>query len=669
MQRSLRIYILSCICLLALCCQPVDRTAEHKLPALDKTYRSQVAQDAYDYGDRRLTDTIISQLRSEKPIAHYQAARIIQSFYDSSFYQAMIPHVRSPYPAVRDEILYAIGQSHDGRFIAPLIRMYRDTSITDLSVRQHILEAISKVGGQKEMDFLSSVQTFQKTDTHLIIGLSRALYDLQLRGHKSDQATKMIFDLVFPSGVPEAELAAAHYLGRARSLDLKPYEGKIREIAFTHPNPEIRIPIARAFKHIQNDFGYQSLLDWYLQEKDYRVRTEIVRSAQTFDNKPVHTFLNDARKDKNIHVALTAAQFLIEKLPRADALKMRQSARASSTSPPQLQAALYTIANRNLSNAYGITKVNMNDEIKERYKKNKNAYDKAAFLRALSYWPGNIDYILNEYSAKNPSIINTTITEVLLNQCGTDIGKKIYSGYQGTLRQKLGSHFLKIFDQHDVGSMTLAAEHIAKEPRKWNPYFRDYAFLEKSLERLDLPKEYETYLSVIKAINAVSADQLEVQSSTYNHPIDWELVSTLADTTLFTMKTTKGDIQGELYTLRAPGSVSNWVQLARSDFFDNKYFHRVVADFVIQSGCPRGDGYGSLDYNIRSEFSPLRYESAGVIGMASAGPDTEGTQWFITHSATPHLNGRYTIIGRVTDGLDIVHKIVQGDVVQDVIIE
>jgi cyclophilin family peptidyl-prolyl cis-trans isomerase len=86
----------------------------------------------------------------------------------------------------------------------------------------------------------------------------------------------------------------------------------------------------------------------------------------------------------------------------------------------------------------------------------------------------------------------------------------------------------------------------------------------------------------------------------------------------------------------------------------------MVPNFVIQTGCNRGDGFGSEAYSIRSEFPLSRYEE-GSVGMASAGKDTEGTQWFITHSPTPHLDGRYSLFAKVVSGLEVVHKIEVGD--------
>ena len=112
----------------------------------------------------------------------------------------------------------------------------------------------------------------------------------------------------------------------------------------------------------------------------------------------------------------------------------------------------------------------------------------------------------------------------------------------------------------------------------------------------------------------------------------------------------------------------NFIKLSENKFYNGTVFHRVVSNFVIQGGDPGGTGYGGPGYSIRSEFSPLTYER-GMVGMASSGKDTEGSQFFITHSATPHLDGRYTIFGKVIGGMDVVDEIMTGDSVVDVIFD
>ncbi|AMJ68016.1 hypothetical protein AXW84_04310 [Hymenobacter sp. PAMC 26628] len=142
--------------------------------------------------------------------------------------------------------------------------------------------------------------------------------------------------------------------------------------------------------------------------------------------------------------------------------------------------------------------------------------------------------------------------------------------------------------------------------------------------------------------------------------MDWGLVQGIPTNQRVKISTTQGDIVLELKVNDAPGSVANFVALVRRHFYDGLYFHRVVPDFVAQGGDPRGDGSGSTDYTLRSEFGDLRYQE-GSVGLASAGKDTESCQWFITHTPTPHLDGRYTIFAQVVSGMTVVHHLEIGD--------
>jgi cyclophilin family peptidyl-prolyl cis-trans isomerase/HEAT repeat protein len=127
-----------------------------------------------------------------------------------------------------------------------------------------------------------------------------------------------------------------------------------------------------------------------------------------------------------------------------------------------------------------------------------------------------------------------------------------------------------------------------------------------------------------------------------------------------TMKTHRGTIVLELFGADAPITVWNFMNLARTGYYKGTGFHRVVPNFVAQDGDPRGDGSGGPGYAIRDEFNPRRYER-GALGMALSGPDTGGSQYFITHSPQPHLDGHYTVFGRVLTGYDVLDRIVQGD--------
>lgn len=128
------------------------------------------------------------------------------------------------------------------------------------------------------------------------------------------------------------------------------------------------------------------------------------------------------------------------------------------------------------------------------------------------------------------------------------------------------------------------------------------------------------------------------------------------------IETSRGTIAIELYPQHAPQTVNNFVFLAREGFYDGVSFHRVISDFMIQGGDPTGTGRGGPGYSFADEFkgNPLKHEK-GVISMANAGPNTNGSQFFITHDPQLHLNGKHTVFGKVTKGQDVVDEIKQND--------
>jgi peptidyl-prolyl cis-trans isomerase B (cyclophilin B) len=136
------------------------------------------------------------------------------------------------------------------------------------------------------------------------------------------------------------------------------------------------------------------------------------------------------------------------------------------------------------------------------------------------------------------------------------------------------------------------------------------------------------------------------------------------------IETERGTIQLELYAQHAPKTVNNFIFLAREGFYDGVAFHRVIADFVIQGGDPTGSGRGGPGYKFADETrgNPLKHET-GSLSMANAGPDTNGSQFFIAHSPQPHLDGKHTVFGKVVGGQDVVNAIRQGDRMLRVTIE
>jgi peptidyl-prolyl cis-trans isomerase B (cyclophilin B) len=131
------------------------------------------------------------------------------------------------------------------------------------------------------------------------------------------------------------------------------------------------------------------------------------------------------------------------------------------------------------------------------------------------------------------------------------------------------------------------------------------------------------------------------------------------------IETDKGVIELTLFEKEAPNTVANFEKLAKSGYYDGLTFHRVIPNFVIQGGCPKGDGTGGPGYTIKCEINPHKH-GTGALSMAHAGKDTGGSQFFITHSPQPHLDGVHTVFGKVIKGMDVVNAIKANDVMRKV---
>lgn len=135
-----------------------------------------------------------------------------------------------------------------------------------------------------------------------------------------------------------------------------------------------------------------------------------------------------------------------------------------------------------------------------------------------------------------------------------------------------------------------------------------------------------------------------------------------------TIETSKGNLEIELYAADVPNTVNNFVFLAREGFYDNTTFHRVIPGFMAQGGDPTGTGAGGPGYRFADEFTAHTHV-AGALSMANAGPDTNGSQFFICYEPQPHLNGRHSVFGLLLSGMDVLKSLVNGDAIKSITIQ
>jgi cyclophilin family peptidyl-prolyl cis-trans isomerase len=217
----------------------------------------------------------------------------------------------------------------------------------------------------------------------------------------------------------------------------------------------------------------------------------------------------------------------------------------------------------------------------------------------------------------------------------------------------------------NVAFVSMAAEKMRTDSNWLSMAHVQVPYLKTIQSFLVMPRDFEAWVDLEKTICKAENRKYEYKSwftlTGYRHPIDWEYVKLIPENLKIKITTNKGAFVMVLKINDAPGSVVNFLKLLDSNYYDKRYFHRMVPDFVVQGGCPRGDGWGSLNWTQRSELSNFLVYKPGSVGLASAGKDSEGVQFFVTHTWTPHLDGRYTIFAELIEGMEVINTLKVGD--------
>lgn len=590
----------------------------------------------YDLKDRRETDSLVLYLQSDNPVYRKEAARAFGSVQDTGAVAPLLALCRDPEPEVRKAVAFALGQT--GHASAATILMEAAQSEHDEEVRFCQLEALGRCATA------ASLQEALRTDWPEASRAAQAwmLYRAGLRQVYQQEGTALAIRLAQAAQSANTRLGAAHYLYRTRGLNLDAYATELMQLVTNETDPLVQSPLALALAKVKTPEVQAFLLTLAGSNADERVRVSALRSLQTpsaTDHKDILTLLQD--QSHQVASAVTAylnrhgPLFTEKELVTAVAECKNELIRASVYQILLLQDQTKAAA------------------VKQAYEAAQGPYVKAAYVRALATVPHQLPYVLEQMQISSHNAISTAALEGL-------IVARQQVGFADTAMTAYANALQVAISSGDAALIAIAATELADTSLVLIQHYPNLDFLHEAMARLTLPREIETAIFLQRAINALEASDTPIPEAGYNHPPDWAQISSIPAQQRVSIKTSKGLIELVLYVDNAPATVASFISLAQEGFYNGKTFHRVVPNFVIQGGCPRGDGYGSTDYSIRSEFSALSY-GEGALGMASAGKDTEGCQWFITHSPTPHLDGRYTLFGQVTKGMDVVQQIGIGD--------
>lgn len=647
-------------------CVPVEE--EEKIP-FDISAKLPEIRHVFDLQNENNVDSLVLLLSSEDPSMRYAAARAFASIQDTSALQALLPLLSDAQGEIRSMAAYAVGQMGSEKAEAALTAAFdgRDSARLYEDANSMILEAMGKIGDKQFLRALSTISTYQSIDTLLLLGQVRGIYRYALRDMVDPEGTNTMVRYLADPAIPmSARIIAANYLHRASGIDFSPHADQLIASWHGESHPFLRMCLATTLGKIKSPAALKELIASLETESDYRVKCNIIRALKEYDYKDTHIVLLNATADVNTNVAEVAAQYFITRGIEKDA--PRYKAAIKDCKSWQAQTRMAEAANRYTTSMFSGAKTSLQNEIQAALNQAKDPYEKAGWLKAWGSELRNFESLPKYIQSSQPTPVRIQAVTSLIEACTDKNFDAFFAGEGYLIKAQIAGYLGEALKSGDAGIIALIAGAIIDPKTGMKELLKDKkSELNKALAGLKLPDEMETYLEVGKALKEYGLDAPEIPADQKRYkPIDWTIIDALKPGSTVQITTSKGDIVITLFPERAPETVSSFIELAKAGYYNGKAFHRVVPNFVIQHGCPRGDGYGGLDFTLRSELAGTYYDDQGYVGMASAGRHTEGPQFFITHSPTPHLDGRYTIFGKVLSGMDIVHQILIGDTIQQI---
>jgi cyclophilin family peptidyl-prolyl cis-trans isomerase/HEAT repeat protein len=662
--------------------------------------------------------SLIAYLANQNPQIRVRALLALANIQDTTTVSSVASLLSDSDAHVRAAAAFAVGQLGMGNVQGQLLAQLNKES--DSTATGRMFEALGRIGDEKALDVIVE-DSLHGVGAFLRAEQTTAVARFALRGIKNERSIWFCFEQTAHAS-PDVRWRALFALWRSTPHGLVDVEIAKRQedlsLLAEDPNVDVRVNLLSLVARSKASAALELLRSAQEADKknpNWLVEVQLARTVAAL--APAQPELVDDLVDylgsENDHVRIAALQSL-DNMARpavmepADTVKLKESLIALSTrknpSAELVRGEAFIALARFFPDEF--TRRNFLAE------KDLSVREQTKVLEALTYIPSGRSLavmlrVLDDPNVRvamsawdfirrllTPSLIMTkirtqdpdwidarpslyrktmnslnrkdmAITHLVSNALADTTFFGIFK--DGNLSDSLAIALITAFDQlrspDDVEAMQAAAGAMG--------LIKDQRFvpsLEKTLNDPDKTVAVASAEALLQITGKDYSARIPKSTRALHTDYDWSTLESLNASAKVIIETSKGTITLQLLKSDAPFTVLNFVKLASKHFYDGLSFHRVVPNFVVQGGDPRGDGWGGPGYAIRSEYSFARFER-GMVGIASAGKDTEGCQFFITHVPTPHLDGRYTIFARVTNGQDVVDRIQIGDTIKKITVE
>jgi cyclophilin family peptidyl-prolyl cis-trans isomerase/HEAT repeat protein len=640
-----------------------------------QTSNQSTLQEIRELEFQRLADgsKFINWLNSKDSKIREKAVESLGRIQDTSTISWVANRLLDQNDSVRYKAAFSMGQFFSIKAAEPLSSTLPHEK--DLGIRSKMVEALGKVGSDKYSLLIRNAieSNHRQLEQAGAIGFAILAY----RGYPPHNIAGSLSTLLLGTSDPPVRWRSAY--GLYRSASLSEFNPLVESLQDSDPMTRYfslkaqatiigYLKSSQAEKYRGNEVlqnisasiqstDYLNILKQTFQDSSWYVRLAALQVCESFAPAQLFTAVQSCCLDENEQVRAVAIQ-TIASYNNSDAVSFLTSLFDKSSSWREKGLAILHLAQ--LRPQTSLKKI-------ENSLKTSKWPENYYCIKALEQIENQESTsILQDLTRTDEKAQLTLVLESLVNRRGTPV-----------------SLFLEKLELFDPAITTIVASKLA--------IIKDTSFVQPLLEAYDqfkAPSDVEPMLAILAALDSIpdlkaktlleretqspylpirkaAADALArlvpnfmVNPAPANQPLtryDFPLIQNKLSPKI-RFYTSKGNFEIILYPQKAPVTVSNFIELVKSGFYNGIYFHRVVPGFVIQAGDPRGDGWGGPGYSIPCEYNDLFYDR-GMIGMAHAGKDTGGSQFFITHTPQPHLNGRHTAFGKVITGLEVIDRI------------
>lgn len=614
--------------LIILCLSGLTLTCNHKSDYAKPVLSNDGVHEIIKLKDQRDTKALIPFFLSDDYQLREQSALAFGSIQDTAALTSLYTMIEEDEP-IAQAAAFAIGQTGAQNSVKVLQKILERSMLP--ATRFEIFDALGKCGDIDLNYFLASNYHAGKDAD----GIAWALMALALRKKMNQAGVDLAYALLENEYDYPTRMAAATALTRA-GIDL-PWRRSYKLFRIENMQ-DVKTIMALMLKNMPNQEINQEFID-QISSSYYLTRINVLRTFKDRNNEYLVNFASEILKtNQKVNTQIAAAEYLAS---------IAGEATHFLYSNPKLEinwrvkAILFDAAIREQNPRFI-------KEASKHYLKTTNLYEKGMYLKSLGQLPGKKEWLMHQIM-DHDSIVSTYGMEAMILMLEKSDRKESFAPF-----------LYETLNAEKDAIISLSAAGFRYEAFKGEI---NIELLVNKQAELQLPDQMEAFLELQKTINFLSESNEKLPDPHFNHPIDIDQLASLDSLLGFRVETSRGNLFIKVFPNEAPGTVLSLKDLVDQGYYNQKLFHRVVPNFVVQTGCPEGDGWGSLGFSIRSEFSKKRF-TRGSVGMASAGKDTESCQWFITHSPTPHLNGKYTLFGEVSEGMEIVDEIEIGDRIQ-----